>query len=69
MEIRISKLGRKYQVTGICKIPNTTKFVNREVTNHWCEKIKFFDNGEVLYLFYDYSNNLYKKQSDKPEFF
>ena len=69
MEIRTSKLGREYQVRGLTKVPDTNKWVNRMELNHWCERVKFLDNGEVLYLFYDHSNKLYKKESEKPDFF
>lgn len=69
MEIRKSKLGRDYQVMGICKVPNTSKFVNRNERSHYCERIKFLDNGEINYIFYDHSNNVYKKELLKPHFF
>lgn len=64
MEIRTSKLGRQYQVIGISKVPDTTKWVNRMERNHYCERIKFFDNGETTHIYYDHNNKVYKKESE-----
>jgi len=68
MEIRTSKLGREYQVMAITKIPNTNKWINRMERNHYCERIKFLDNGETTHIYYDHYNKVYKKEKDPNAF-
>jgi hypothetical protein len=68
MEIRTSKLGREYQVLGICKVPDTTKWIDRIERSHYCERIKFLDNGETTHIYYDYQNKVYKKEKEPNAF-
>jgi hypothetical protein len=68
MQIRRSKLGRQYQVIGVSKVPDTTKWINRIERNHYCERIKFLDNGEITHIFYDYYNKVYKKEAESTLF-
>jgi hypothetical protein len=68
MQIRRSKLGREYQVLGICKVPDTTKWIGLGERNHYCERIKFLDNGETTHIYYDYYNKIYKKEAESTLF-
>lgn len=60
LEVQEGKLGRPFRNTAVSKVPNTDKFINRELKSHWLHIFKYIDNGSCFAIELDYNGNIVK---------
>ncbi|MGO1702439.1 MAG: hypothetical protein ACTHY1_03570, partial [Lactobacillus helveticus] len=57
--------GRPFTVTGVGKVPNSGKWVDRTRKYHWKVDIKYLDGkrikNEVRHIIYDHDDKIYTK--------
>jgi len=58
-EIQEGKIGRPFRNTAIAKVPNTEKWIDRELKSHWLHIFKYLD-GSCFALEIDYYGKIVK---------
>lgn len=60
LEVQEGKLGRPFRNTAVSKVPNTEKWINRELKSHWLHIFKYIDNGSCFAIEIDYFGKIVK---------
>tara|TARA_B100001146_G_C16171915_1_gene430487 strand:- start:88 stop:300 length:213 start_codon:yes stop_codon:yes gene_type:complete len=55
-----SPQGRPYRVSGVEKVPNTEKWIGKNLKSHWIVIIKYLDDNTFAKLYHDYKDKIYK---------
>jgi hypothetical protein len=58
--IYTSPKGRTFRVSGIEKIPETSKWIGRVEKHHWIVTIRFLDDNNFGRLYFDHNDIHYK---------
>lgn len=59
-DIQEGKIGRPFKNTAIERIPNTSKWIDRELKSHWLHIFKYLDDGSIFAIEIDYNGNIVK---------
>lgn len=59
-DIQEGKIGRAFKNTSIQRVPNTDKWIDRELKSHWLHIFKYLDDGSNFALEIDYYGKIVK---------
>lgn len=59
-DIQEGKIGRPFKNTAIERVPNTSKWINREEKSHWLHIFKYLDDGSNFAIEIDHYGKIIK---------